>query len=418
MAMSAERRRWSGWFLAAGVVVSLALPTAARGQAADFDPTETARVNLGTFSFTPAVVFSSGYDSNPYREPARESTYETYVIPQVEGWLSGEKNRVWFWGAAEMVHFSNMVGATNWQVGGRYERPGTTLRPYINYNLRNTNANPTGFEVGKKSMRIEGDLNANMEVRLGRVGMSFLGRTTNTNWAADAMYQTSNLRESLNRRSTAVGAGFGYALTPLTSIEFTAQATRDRFVYSPLRDGDGILALAGINLASPAVIQGNFWFGWRTFRSPTDSAADFQGPVGYGTLVYSSPSGGAVSLRFSRDREFSYDTSMAYYLSNALNLAGVLPLSERWRAQAFAATTTLDYRPAGNVEQGPIQRVNEWGGAVGHVVGQTGMVGVTAEWAKAIGPQGWQEFRLVAFITYGSARGVYQRLDRPIPFSR
>jgi hypothetical protein len=418
MAMMARRRRSAGWFLAAGLLVALMRPAEARAQVSDFDPAETARVHLGAFSFTPAVVFSTGYDSNPYREPGRSSTYETYAIPQVEGWLSGEQHRVWVWGAAEMVHFSNMAGATNWQVGGRYERPGATLRPYVNYNLRNTNANPTGFEVGKKSMRIEGDLNANLEVRLGRVGLSVLGRSTNTNWAADATYQTSNLRESLNRRSNALGGGIGYQLTPLTSIEFTAQATTDRFVYSPARNGDGVLALAGLNMASPALIQGNVWVGWRTFHSPTDAAADFQGPVGYGTLVFSSPSGAAISLRLSRDREFSYDTSMAYYVSNALNLVGVLPLSDAWRAQAFLATTTLDYRPAGNVEQGPIQRVNEWGGAIGHTVGQVGVVGVTAEWAKAIGPQGWNEVRVVAFVTYGSARGVYQRLDRPIPFSR
>jgi hypothetical protein len=401
-----------------GLLAGLALASPAHAQVSDSDPAETARVHLGRFSFTPAVVCSTGYDSNPYREPGRGSTWESYAIPQVEGWLSDGTNRLAFWGAAETVHFSNMVGATNWQAGGRFERAGTTFRPYVNYNLRNTNANPTGFEVGKKSMRIEGDLSANLDVRLGQVSLSLLGRSTNTNWAADAIYQTSNLRESLNRRSSAFGAGIGYALTPLTSIEFTAQATRDRFVYSPLRDGDGVLLLTGVNMSSPAVIQGNAWVGWRTFHSPTDGAADFNGPVAYGSLIYSSPSGGALSFRLSRDREFSYDKSLAYYVSTSLNLTGILPLSTSWRATSFVATTTLNYRAAGTVGQGPLQRVNEFGGALGYNVGQVSVVGVTAEWARALGSQGWREVRVVAFLTYGSERGSYQRLDRPIPFSR
>jgi hypothetical protein len=383
------------------------------------DPSAADRVHLGNFSFTPAIVFSTGYDTNPYREPGRGPAYETYATPQVSGWLNGAgTNRVAVWGAAEIVRFSNLVPATNWQVGTRAERVGATFQPYFRYNLRNTNANPTGFEVGYKSMRIEGDFLGGADFHFGGFSVAGSVRSTNTNWAADAIYQGSNLRESLNRRSNAARGGVGYSLTPLTSLDFAVEATTDRFVYSPLRDGNGALFLGGLTLSNPAVIQGSAWVGYRVFHSPTDGAADFSGPVGSATLVYARPSGGFLSLRAQRDLQFSYDTSLAYYISTNVNLTGVIVLGDRLKLQGVVATSKLDYRPAGSDQPGPLDRVNELNGAIGFIVGQVTVVGITAEWANAIGAQGWQAFRIVGFVTYGLANGAYQRLDRPIPFSR
>jgi hypothetical protein len=169
---------------------------------------------------------------------------------------------------------------------------------------------------------------------------------------------------------------------------------------------------------SPAILQGDVWVGYRSFHSPTSGAADFHGAVAYGTLVFAPPSGAAVSLRLQRDIEFSFDKSLAYYVSTSVNVTASLPLSNLWRLQGFGATTTLDYRPAGSTLPGPLQRVNEFGGAIGFNLGAVTVVGVSTEWAQAIGAQGWKELRVVAFLTYGSAHGAYQRLDRPIPFSR
>jgi len=390
----------------------------AEGQTPEPDPSATARVHLGWLAFTPAVVCSGGYDSNPYREVGASPTVEIYAIPQFKGWIGGESNRGAFWGAAEIVRFSDRVGATNWQVGGNFERAGPTIKPYVHYNFKNTNANPTGFEVGHKSMRIEADAVAGADVRTG--GLTFRGsfESVNTNWAADAIYQSSSLRETLNRRTNALRAGLGVSVTPLTSIEFAAEATTDRFVYSPERDGDGKLILGGVTLAPQAVIRGNAWVGYRYFSSPTSGAANFSGAVGFGTLVYERSSGGSLALFFQRDLEFSYDKSLAYFLSNAINLTGVVPLSTRWQLQGFAATTSFDYRDAGSGLEGPLQRVNEFGGALGFKVGEATVIGLQAQWANALGSEAWKEVRIVAFLTYGSADGSYQRLDRPIPFSR
>lgn len=384
----------------------------------DPDPSVTARVRVGPVAFTPAVVLSGGYDTNPYREPGRGKTLELYALPQIEGWHRGNAVRANFWAAGEFVTFSEMVGARNWQVGGRLDRAPASFRPYLRYNLRNTNANPTGFEVGHKSLRIEGDLDVGATVRSGRFSFAGSAHSTRTNWAADAMYLGSSLREKLNRRSNAVRAGVGFSVTPLTAVEFAAERTTDRFTYSPVRDGNGSVFWWGVTFASPAVIQGNAYVGYRRFHSLEAGEADFDGAVATVTIVHVRPAGGFVALRYDRDIQFSYDTSLAYYLSNAFSLTGVVPLTTTWRLQGYAASTTLDYRPAGSPVRGPVYHVLEFGGVVGFRLGEATVVGVTAERAHAKGLQGWNEFRLTCFLTYGSADGRYQRLDRPIPFSR
>ena len=230
-----------------------------QAQIPDPDPSETARVRLGSLAFTPAVVCSGGYDTNPSREAGRGATFELHAVPQVEGWYRGNTARASFWGAAELLAFSYDAGARNWQVGGRLERAAPSVRPYVRYNLRNTNANPTGFEVGHKSMRIEGDLEAGAAVRSGRFSFAGSVRSTATRWAADAIYLGSSLREKLNRRSNVYRAGAGYALTPLTSVEFAAERSTDRFTYSPVRNGSGSVFLWGVTFAGPAIVQGSAW---------------------------------------------------------------------------------------------------------------------------------------------------------------
>ncbi len=404
------------WLLCGIALVGAA--GAASAQTPEPDPTETARIRLGSFAFNPAIVASGGYDTNPYLERARESTFELYALPQIEGWFRRPGVQASFWGAAELVTFSNMAGARNWQVGGQIERLSVSFKPYVNYSIRNTNANPTGFEVGHKSLRIEGDLTAGIIGHFGRFAVSGSFRTNGTNWDADAMYLGSSLREKLNRRSTALRAGVGYSLTPLTSLEFVLERTTDRFKYSPIRDGDGTAFLWGMTFAAPAVIQGNAWLGYRRFHTLAVGGATFSGLIGTVTLVHPRPSGGTVAFRYSRDIQFSYDTSLAYYLSKVYELVATVPLAATWRVQAYAGLNGLDYGPAGSNLEGPLHRVIEYGGAVGYTVGQTAIVGVSANRGLARGVEGWRQLRVTIFLTYGSPNGHYQRLDRPIPFAR
>jgi hypothetical protein len=378
------------------------------------DPSN-ARGHLGPFSFNPGLVSSTGYDTNPYREAGAGSDVETYVVPQIDGWLDVGRLRANLFGAIELVRFANRNGARNYQYGARNTWQSLRLTPFLDITSKHTNANPTGFEVGRKSLRNETDLRAGVRVHLGGpLYASTYYRRTKTSWDADAIYQTSSLREKLNRTDTAIGAGVEYELTPLTSLRFQADTNTSDFVYSPIRNGSGYRIGPGITLRGPAAIVANADVGIRSFTSTT-SGVNFNGPVSSILVSRMFPSETYIAFRLDRDLQFSYDTELEYFVARSLELSVIQALGESMAVQAFAGHHTLAYDivTPGKV---PVNAVNEYGVALGHRLGQAMRVGMSVERAQAAGNQPWKELRFTGFLTYGF--GAFQRLDRPIPFQR
>jgi len=406
------RHRWGQ--RAVAVLIALGLSSlCARAQTAN--PAETAQQHLGPFAFNPGFVLSTGYDTNAYREAGAQADVETYAVPQLDGWLSLGRLRTNLFGAIELVRFAHSNGARNHQFGARNEWQGTRLMPYVDFTSKHTNANPTGFEVGRKSMRIENDVKSGLRTALGaRVFASAFYRLTKTNWDADAVYQTSSLREKLNRTDKAIGATLEVALTPLTTVRLVGDTNTSDFVYSPIRNGSGYRVGPGVTIRGPAAIVGSADVAVRSFTSHT-SGVNFKGIVSDVMLSRAFPSGTFLAFRFDRDLQFSYDPSLKYFIGRSLELTAIQALGDRFSVQAFMALHNLTYNVAepGSV---PINNVHEYGVAVGRRLGRAMRIGMSAESAAAGGNQPWDELRVTAFLTYGL--GGFQRLDRPIPFQR
>lgn len=385
------------------------------GPALAQSPAQNGEMRSGIFSVRPALVFSIGHDTNPYRESPADPDVETYVIPQVEGSFRPGHLRTDFFGAIEMVTFANRVGARNHQIGTRNEWRGGRLTPFLDFTSKHTNANPVGFEVGRKSMRNENALKTGLRTdftsRLS--GSAFYVRTA-TSWDADALYQTSSLREKLNRVDTSIGGTVSLALTPLTSVRFSGEHSSSEFVFSPGRNGSGARFGPGLTITGPAAITGNVDLGIRSFTSTT-SNVKFQGLYGSAVATRAFPTETIVSVRWDRDMQFSYDLSLAYFVSRALQLTVIQPLNSSLAVQGYVVQSKLLYDKALPAET-PLNAVNEAGFAIGQRIGRVIRVGVLSEWAQANGNQPWSELRVVAFLTYGA--GSFQRLDRPVPFQR
>ena len=375
------------------------------------------RINVGPLNLTPAVLFSAGHDSNPNREVGGTASWETYVYPQLEGWLRAGNASIAAYGASEFVSYSEMKGGTNWQVAGQALWTGDRFQPFISYMLRNTNANPTGFEVGYKSRHIDGDLRAGIKVAFTpRLGVSGNVRRATTGWDADAMYQTSVLRQTLNRRSYGASLGLVWEATPLTTMRVEVDRGRDDFTYSPIRDSRATTVQGSVSFSSPAIIQGGASAGYRHFTAPQSGAREFKGFLGSLALGHASLGGGYFGARLSRDLQFSYDVTLAYYLANTIGVTMIQPVAPAWDAQGFYTTTKMDYKQAGSGLTGPLTRVHEFGFATRRRIGRWSAVGVSAERVHARGWNGWQAFRLVCFMTHGATS--FRRMDRPIPFQR
>jgi hypothetical protein len=380
-------------------------------------PLEAER-RLGPISYNPGLVFSSGYDTNPWREGTAEGVrdaFETYITPQVAGWMHLGSLRTDMYGAIEIVKAGEGVTSKNYQAGTNLVWNGARFVPYLLFTSKHTNANPTGFEVGRKSMRIEHDLKSGVSMKLGPAAQVFsYVRRTKTNWDADAIYQSSSLREKLNRTDIGVVSGIGVALTALTSVRFYGESNSSDFLYSPIRNGSGYRLGAGLTITGPAAIVGNVDLGVRQFNSQA-SDLSFRGMFGTVSLAREFSTGTVVGFRFDRDLQFSYDTSLAYFVGQSIEVTAIQPVGEKIGLQAYVGRHKLLY--AQHVSgAAPLNGVTEFSVAVGRQVRQRLRAGVSTEWAAARGTQPWDQLRVIAFVTYGS--GPFQRLDRPIPFQR
>jgi hypothetical protein len=90
--------------LCALALIGLFLAGAAQAQAQVADVPADTQMRLGPFTFNPGLVFSSGYDTNPWRESLSDTTaiedvIETYATPQVDGWLEAGNLRAELFGA-------------------------------------------------------------------------------------------------------------------------------------------------------------------------------------------------------------------------------------------------------------------------------------------------------------------------------
>jgi len=385
------------------------------------DPSDGARVRLGNFAFTPAVWSTAGYDSNFDGESGKpKGDYVVVGVPQLETWLNigrvqfATVSILEFFAYRELepgrvfVHFNSLALGV----------PGARLEPVATYSHRNKFARPTGFEIGARSRRIEDEAVGGLNwLVTEKTRLSVRARQVVTAYDASARYQGSNLRESLNRTTTAGSMEAVVAVTPLTSISASVERSTDRFKFSTRRDGDSLQTGLGVSFASPALITGAAYVGYRRFRSPYSTNLNFDGVVTSVQLGYVRESRTRLYLHLDRQPFFAHAESLGYYLLNSGGAGYVQSLSRDWEASAFAAYRLLDYvRP--QEFSGASPRTTRWdvGSGLSCRVGAFTRLGVNFERTTSRGPTAFREWRLIGYVVYGTDR--LQRLENPIPDER
>ena len=385
------------------------------------DPAESARVRLGRFAFTPAVWSTAGYDSNVEGESEEpKGDYIVVVVPQLETWLDLGRARLSTLGVYEFftyqeleptktfVHFNSVS----------FSVPGVRFEPEAFYSHRNTYARPTGFEVGARSRRIEDEVSAGINWDMtARMGLSARARYLDIDYDASAEYQGSNLRESLNRRTSSGIFGVSRELTPLTSMSVSLDVTADRFVYSPERDGDSVRLYGGVSFLSPALFTGSAMLGYRRFESPYSADLNFEGVVAAVQLMYARESRTMFDIQLYREPFFSYAESLGYYWMNSAAAGVVQALSEKWEARVFGAYRFLDYVQNSPESQNAGNTIRtDVGGGLSWRMGPFTRFGMNYEYTVSTGATAFREWRLVGYIVYGTDR--LKRLENPIPDER
>ncbi len=418
VSLVSRRRGFGALALAAAVVFGP--PSPAYGQGAYLDSSEEGRFQLGSFSFTPAFFVTGGYDTNVTSEPGAIADYELVTVPQVEAWYRAGRLLLNGVSAAEFINYrvQRPIRTFNHFNGLSLRFPGAILEPRISASHRNHFARPTGFEIGERSRRIEDEIRGSLSWSLSeRTALLAEGRWLRINWDAAAQYRGSNLRESLNRTVGTGELGVSMALTPLTAVSLSLQLGRDRFEFSPERDGNSLQAGAGVSFASPALISGSALVAYRRFDSPHSDSLDFDGVVAAAHLAYIRETRTRFIVAVERQPYFSYAESLGYYLLNSASAKYVQTVLDNWEIAAFGGISGLDYRRAGLPSHAGWDRTrHDFGGGLTCRIGAVTRIGVNASRTVSRGGLPYDKWRVIAFLAYGSDR--LQRLDRPLPDER
>jgi hypothetical protein len=407
-------------------LVAMALtPAPLCAQAPVVDPVATAQIRSGPLGINPGVVVSAGVDSNQNREAIDSgSGFEVFIIPQVEAWLRLGPLRLGGAVAAEFIRIEDtgepatLTGqpTANLLRELRLERPGHKLQASAHASLKETNARPTGYEIGARSRREEREFGGRLDIRLGaRTHLRSEGGLQQTRWDAAAVYQGSPLREFLTSDITSFTSSVAYRATALTEVSASVEWREDDFEFSPLRNQRSQRYLFGVSFDQRALISGAAFVGYRRStalgEARDDGPGPLQGPVAAVQLSHASPLGFFIQGGVIRDRVFSFDpASGTYALTTGSGLVSTR-LAGRFDVFTEGILSRAQY------DNGRLERHVEYGGGISYRPRPLVRVGLRFTQYRHTALRGvgqtYDGYVVGTFLTYGTR--LARPLDRPLP---
>lgn len=377
-------------------------------------PPPTVRLRLGPLFVNPTFgLTNAGVDDNVFNQsdPAlRERDFTMTVTPASDLWLRFGPSWISATIKEDLVYYNKFASErsanTNLKFSWRIPFNRLVLTPGAAY--LNTRERP-GFEIDARSQRSEIDYNGLAELRV--MSKTFVGARVDrrtTDFAQDARFLGTILRDDLNRAVTTFGVTGRHQLTPLTSIMFDASREQDRFEFSTQRDTDSTQFTGGLRFDPAALIKGVATFGYRNFKPLSGGVPDYVGSTIAVDLSYVPLDGTRFALTVIRDVQYSYDLNQPYYLqtgataSLSQQIFGPVDVVGRIGAQR------LDYRDrAGAVVavSNRVDRVRAYGGGVGYHVGSDLRIGFNVDRQQRTSPVNFKQYTDLRYgfaVTYGS----------------
>jgi hypothetical protein len=199
------------------------------------------------------------------------------------------------------------------------------------------------YEVDARTRRTERDVTGGIDLALGsRTRLDVRARRYEVLFDDEAP-EVQYVRDALNREERTVAASLEYALTPFTNLVVTGERGVHTFPLSPLRNGDSDAVLAGLSLASDAVISGRGMIGWRHLTVVNPTVPSYRGL----TARFDASTVLGVSTRLAvhgrRDVSFSVGDVSPYYLQTLGGASLTQALGESWDAGMRFERVLLDY---------------------------------------------------------------------------
>lgn len=292
--------------------------------AQDEDPAANARVRIGPLMMNPMVSISNlGIDHNVFNNPPDQSPKQDFTVtvtPSTDIWLhlgptwvTANLNETISW---YQKYADERTANTRYKLGWRV--PGSLLSFKINGTYVNARDRP-GFEIDTRAARKETELTGSIDFHA--LSHSYIGVTAGrqqTRFAGDAEYLGTNLQQSLNRISTAVGLTFRHELTTLTSVTFSATRSHDQFEFAPERNTASTSAQTLLTFAPAALIRGGLAVGYTDFQPVGGDLPAYRGMTATADLTYVLLGSTRFALTGGRGVHYSYEVNQPYYVQSGI----------------------------------------------------------------------------------------------------
>lgn len=321
------------------------LPSAAIAQSTA-DPVSTARLRLGPFGITPSIDLASGLDTNVFNDTVDpKEDWTTTVNPKVDVWFRIGPVRFEVRNNSNFSSFNEYTdqGGLGTRNEARLDLPLNRTSWFVAQTFVNTRERPT-VEVDSRVRRRDDIVTVGTNIRASSKTTFRLNATRALQRFDDeASFGGVNLATALNRRSETGALSLRYQVATLTTLVMQAEAAREAFDSSPLRDSESVRVSPGIEFDPHALIGGRAFVGYRRFIITSGFAPRFTGVVASVELTSTIRGATRLSVQANRDVAYSYDIANAYYLLSGVGASVTHRLAQNWDVTAEVGFQDLNY---------------------------------------------------------------------------
>jgi len=381
---------------------------------------------LGRFAIDGSGWVSIAHDPNITRETTSQAVggWEVHTSPQLRARTDFGNFHVSTINALEVIKITGpSESQSDSDLSGQpwanvlssvdVSRTGSRLSWKTGWLGKDTNARPTGFEVGARSRHTERAFTGSAEFNLSsRFSVTGRGSRTRVGYDADAIYNDSSLNETLDKTVVGGGGGVGIRITPLTGVFVTVDYLDETYHRAPELDNTGILTLGGFSFRTGAIVAGTIAMGYRT---STNGAGEhpLASPQTLVTLTHTRPSGASITATINRDSQQSYDINRGALTTFSTGLQGTLTPVKGWTGYWSFVHAALTYSVPGTGDDSHTEYIV---GASHPFVYDT-RLGVSVNGYSHGDPDsgaGYRGTRVAVFVAFGHGRW-WKQLDLPLP---
>jgi hypothetical protein len=377
------------------------------------DPRGSARVHVGPIYATPALTLQElGVDTNVFNTEEEKKDFTFTVVPRATMWIPFARRALLTTTAGtDVVYFQKYSSerSLNPQVRLRGEGMMGRILAFAEGSYLNSRQRPN-FEIDARLRRTEHAARVGTSIRLDeKLHVELSGSHSVVNFAADAVFNDVNMRETLNRTTRAALLAVRDDLTPLTTIVVRGEAATNRFPLSPVRNSDTFTVMPGVELKPRALISGSAYVGVRRF-TPRDAALPvFNGTVASASLNYTLRSATRFGVTADRDLAYSFEPRQPYYVVDGYGLTIRRQIVGRTDITAGAARQQYAYRDVAAVQTpatgGRVDVTKTYSASLGYRFGQDTRIGFGGAYRQrnstSAGERNYQGFRFITTLDYG-----------------